>query len=220
MANVTTYYTVNKWRYGFDTYYSHKGNFFEQPTMPELVPDQQITQSLRPYGFLGIPHKGENGLMLSNVGIGYFDQRLMAVEEPEEGEAFVYSDTYTAAVKLDSVQYLRKKLEEEEEQFATHATSAENTQAIVKTIFEYLVDIAAKLESFQTWASTHTHQYIPPAIPAPTMIDTLVPTQTIPNPIGSSYTNNDYYTKITQASAYNDDDQMYVKDGTELIEDL
>lgn len=213
----TTFAVSDKWRYGYDTQLLHKGSFFEQPVFPKLEPPQYIVQTVRPYGYVGIPHRGTDEFLVNGLNMGYLDQRLMHAPQPKMGEAFIHNDTYTHGLRVNGLKIYRQKNEKDD--FETWLASADNIESLLRSIYSYLLNIATKLEKLQSWAYTHVHTYEKPSHGAGNT-STTSPNTTAGNPKDSSYTNNTVHSDLEKGNNYNEDGQTKIKDSTNIITDL
>lgn len=191
------------------------GNAFEVPKLPELVPSLVQAMTLRPYGYIGFPKDDTPEMLLGNAVVGYLDPRLLeGLKSLVEGEAATYSDKYALTVKLGGVEVYR-----DEGDFQTTVASADNTEKILKSIFQYLMTISGQIDALNSAFKAHTHPY--------TWTDPAGAGNTSPANNASSAPPDAYfqstsstYPTLIKGNTYNDNKQVYIQDGTNIITDI
>jgi len=196
-----------------------QGNSFSVPAMPDSeyisIPKIPQSQTMNPYGFLGFPKKGTPQYLLNNISIGYLDNRIVeGLSDLIAGECAIFSDSYSLCVKMGGVEVYR------EDGFKTHATSAENTQAILRSIFLYLKTVSSQLNALSNSFKTHTHTV--PNIQGgnDTATSNAANTASASPPIDYFTSQSSSYPVLLKGDAYNEQSQTYIQDGTNLIKDI
>lgn len=194
--------------------YGITGNSFDVPEFPANsgVPSLNIVPYLKPYGFCSyIPPKVPE-LIQGNVVLGHLDDRVLkGLEALLSGECAIHSNQYALTVKNGSIEVYR------EDGFKAHTTVAQNAKTIVKTIFTYLMTMSSQLNALSNSFKTHTHQVdnIQGGNESRTTSD--ASTQGQSPPIDYFTSASAAYPGLVQGNTWNDADQMFVKDSTNLL---